>query len=157
MYHKIPQLPLECVGTDLFMWNSKQYLIIVDYYSRFFEFENLHTLTGQTLINKLMNIFARHGIPQTLISDNGPQFLSELFTNFAKTYAFTHKTPSPHHPNQMDLLKKLLGLANVCLLKKGKVKVIFHLVCWNIGTPQFVVQLHQPRFLWVEVCAQFYQ
>ena len=58
--------------------------------------------------------------------------------------------------NQMDWLRELLGLPNVCLLKQGKVKVIFHLVCWNTGTHQFVVQLRQPNFLWVEICAQFY-
>ena len=103
------------------MWNNEQYLIVVDDYSRFFEFKKLHTLTSQTVINKLKNIFARHGIPQILISDNGSQFSSELFTNFAKTYAFTHKTSSPHHPKSNGLAEKALGLPNVCLLKqRGK-------------------------------------
>ena len=122
MSHKIPELPWECVGTDLFMWNNEQYLIVVDYYSRFFEFEKLHTLTSQTVINKLKNIFATHGIPQTLISDNGPQFSSELFTNFAKTYAFTHKTSSPHHPKSNGLAEKAVGIAKRLLSKTRESK-----------------------------------
>ena len=104
------------------MWNNEQYLIIVDYYSRFFEFEKLHTLTSQTVINKLKNIFERHGIPQTLIFDNGPQFSSELFTNFAKTYAFTHKTSSPHYPKSNGLAEKAVGIAKHLLTKTRESK-----------------------------------
>ena len=42
--------------------------------------------------------FARHGIPETLRTDNGPQFSSREFTEFAKEYNFTHTTSSPHFP-----------------------------------------------------------
>ena len=152
MSHKIPELPWECVGTDLFMWNNEQYLIIVDYYSQFFEFEKLHTLTSQTVINKHKNIFARHG--------NSP--ITDLSSCLSCLPTLLRHMPSLTRPpaliirNQMDWLKKLLGLPNVCLLKQGKVKVIFHLVCWNTGTHLFVVQLHQPSFLSVEICTQFH-
>ena len=122
MSHKIPELPWECVGTNLCMWNNEQYLIVVDYNSRFFECEKLHTLTSQTVINKLKNIFARHGIPQTLISDNGPQFSSELYTNFAKTYALHHKTSSPHHPKSNGLAEKAVGIAKRLLSKTRESK-----------------------------------
>ena len=122
MSHKICELPWECVGTDLFMWNNEQYLIVVDYYSLFFKFEKLHNLTSQTVINKLKNIFARLRIPQTLIYDNGPQFSSELFTNFTKTYAFTHKTSSPHHPKANGLAEKAVGIAKRLLSKTRESK-----------------------------------
>ncbi|KAL8613325.1 hypothetical protein ACOMHN_052565 [Nucella lapillus] len=41
--------------------------------------------------------FARHGMPDVVISDNGPQFSSQLFKVFARSWGFTHKTSSPGH------------------------------------------------------------
>ena len=41
---------------------------------------------------------ARHSIPAELVSDNGPQFSAETFTNFTKEYGITHNTTSPRHP-----------------------------------------------------------
>lgn len=117
MSHSVPELPWECIGTDLFMWNGQQYLIAVDYYSKYFEIERLHTTTSQAVINKLKNIFARHGIPQAVISDNGPQFSSDLFSNFARSYAFTHKTSSPLHPKSNGLAEKAVGIAKRLLTK----------------------------------------
>jgi len=46
----------------------------------------------------LKSIFARHGIPDTVISDNGPQYSATVFSNFSKEYGFTHVTSSPRYP-----------------------------------------------------------
>ena len=43
-------------------------------------------------------MFARHGIPDQLVSDNGRQFSSNAFAQFAEEYAFTHITTSPRYP-----------------------------------------------------------
>ena len=50
------------------------------------------------VINHLRSIFARHGIPEPLTSDNGPQYSAEVLSKFAKEYGFTHLTSSPYHP-----------------------------------------------------------
>ena len=42
-------------------------------------------------------IFARHGIPDVLVSDNGPQYASQEFKDSATAYDFRHVTSSPHH------------------------------------------------------------
>jgi transposase InsO family protein len=42
--------------------------------------------------------FSRHGVPSKVISDNGPQFFSSDFADFAKTYEFVHVTSSPGYP-----------------------------------------------------------
>ena len=42
--------------------------------------------------------FSRHGIPDTLVTDNGPQYSSQEFSEFDKSYDFKHQTSSPYHP-----------------------------------------------------------
>ena len=55
-------------------------------------------LTSKSVINHTKSIFARYGIPETVISDNGPQFSSEAYAQFAREYGFEHVTSSPNHP-----------------------------------------------------------
>ena len=78
--HNTPQRPWEKVGADLFEIYAKHYLVLVDYYSGFIEVEHLR---GETTRNKVIQLcksqFSRHGIPDTLILDNGPQFSSRSF------------------------------------------------------------------------------
>ena len=35
--HEIPKYPLQTVATDMFLWNGDDYLLVVDYYSRFWD------------------------------------------------------------------------------------------------------------------------
>ncbi|XP_046357686.1 uncharacterized protein K02A2.6-like [Haliotis rufescens] len=71
------------------------YLIVVDYFSRYAEIAKLSSTTSTSIINNLKSIFSRHGIPETVISDNGPQYASAEFREFASKYNFSHVTSSP--------------------------------------------------------------
>lgn len=53
------------------------------------------TLTRSGVIMHLKSIFSRHGIPEKFYSDNGPQFTSQRFADFAAAYGFTLVTSSP--------------------------------------------------------------
>ncbi|KAL6462444.1 hypothetical protein MHYP_G00288660 [Metynnis hypsauchen] len=96
--HPIPERPWQVIATDLFTWNNTDYIVAVDYYSRYFEVEKITSLTSKTVIQKLRAMFARFGIPQTLISDNGPCYSSREFKDFACTWDFEHITSSPLYP-----------------------------------------------------------
>ncbi|KAK3527067.1 hypothetical protein QTP86_008648 [Hemibagrus guttatus] len=117
--HKIPDRPWQIVATDLFTWNSEDYLVTVDYYSRYFELDRLHSTTSAAVIHKLKAAFARHGIPETVISDNGPQYSSGEFESFAKAWEFTHTTTSPYYPQSSGLAEKSVHTAKM-LLEKAK-------------------------------------
>ena len=74
-----------------------QYLVVVDYYSRYIELSKLESISSASIINHLKSTMARHGVPETLVSDNGPQFSSKEFVLFAKDYGFSHVTSSLGH------------------------------------------------------------
>ena len=82
------------VGTDLFTMQGKDYLLVVDYP----EISLLPDTTSSTVIKHAKSIFTRHGIPRVVISDNGPQYSSKEFQEFAKKWEFQHITSSPYHP-----------------------------------------------------------
>ena len=94
-----PSLPWQKVGTDLFVWKGANYLLIVDYFSRFIEIAKLsRDATSSEVIRHTKSIFARHGIPQEVISDNGPQFSAFEYARFSETYGFQHNPSSPKYP-----------------------------------------------------------
>ena len=94
-----PEFPWQRVASDLFEWQGENYLLIVDYFSRWIEISHLNKLTSQAVINSCKSIFARLGIPEVLQTDNGTQYSSREFARFAEYYGFTHLTSSPLHPS----------------------------------------------------------
>ena len=104
--HSIPDRPWSKVGVHLFELQQKQYLVIVDYYSGFVELDLLIHTTAKQVIKHCKSQFSRHGIPDVLISDNGPQFSSHEFQQFIKQYQIDHRTSSPYHPQSNGMAEK---------------------------------------------------
>ena len=118
--HEIPSRSWQKVGTDLFDWNGKPHLIVVDYYSRYPEVSELRNTKARTVINKTKSIFSRHGIPESVVPDNGPQYSSEEYKQFANDYHFIHNTISPRYPQSGGLHEKTVQTVKN-LLEKCKV------------------------------------
>ena len=72
--------------------------MVTDYYSRFPEIAFRSSTTSDAVINKLKDIFARWGIPDEIVIDNGLQFASDQFHKFSQEYDFKHTTTSPYFP-----------------------------------------------------------
>lgn len=92
-----PERPWQFVATDIFNFGGKQFLVTVDYYTDFFEIDELTNTTTRDVTDKLRGHFARYGIPETLISDGGPQFTSLEFKNFIKCWELEHHVTTPYH------------------------------------------------------------
>lgn len=93
--HEIPNRPWQILGSDLFEFNDKNYLITVDYYSNFFEVDRIEDKTTKSVIPKLKAHLARHGICDELMTDNGAPYNSLEFEKFMKDYDIEHVTSSP--------------------------------------------------------------
>ena len=63
-------------------------------------------------IEVLKEVFATHGIPYLILTDNGPQFSAESFAQFAQSYGFTHKTSSPRFPQANGEAERAVRILN---------------------------------------------
>ncbi len=96
--HELPSRPWEKIGADLFELDGRSYIIMVDYWSNYFEVAELTKKTSLTVINQFKVQFARHGIPSILSTDGGPEFTSREFGEFVKMWKIEHITSSPRYP-----------------------------------------------------------
>ena len=103
---------------DLFEWKRASYLIVVDYFSRYVEISKLCTTIAAGVIANLKSIFARHGIPEVVVSDNGSQFTSATFAEFAQSYAFAHLTTSRQYSQSNGEAERAVKTVK-CTLKKA--------------------------------------
>ena len=94
----LPNHPWERVAADLFELKGTNYIVVVDYFSRYVEVKSLTSTTAANVVAALKSIFSRHGVPTILMTDNGPQFSCKEMAEFAELYGFHHQTSSPHYP-----------------------------------------------------------
>ena len=115
--HVFPERPWVKVGMDIFTIGKQNYLILVDYYSSYFEVNSLENLLTNTVIDKVRGHFARYGIPNTVVSDCGPQFTSSEFKEFAKKWSFRHIKSSPYHHQSNGKAENAVKIAKSLLIK----------------------------------------
>ena len=104
----LPDYPWQVVGTDLFELKGKRYLLIIDYFSRYPEIIKMASTTSSSTIAALKSVFSRHGIPEVVRSDNGPQYSSQEFAAFSKAYHFKHVTSSPLYPQSNGQAERMV-------------------------------------------------
>ena len=116
--HEIIMRPWAKIAMDLFTFQGVKYLIIVDYYSRYFEYFKLsRDSTAGSIINCMKEIFSRLGIPEICISDNGPPFDSHKLLNFAQRSGFVLDNSAPLMANSNGLVEKSAAIAKGILRK----------------------------------------
>ena len=114
----MPNYPWEHIAADLCVLKGENYLVVVDYYSRYPEIVHLIDTTSHGVICKIKSIFAQWGIPSQLTTDNGPQFSSNEFKKFAKEYEFIHQTSSPRYPQANGEAEHFVNTAKKYVFKR---------------------------------------
>ena len=89
--------PWQKIGHVFFEIARKHYLIEVDYYSNFIEINLITTMTSTRTMTSLKKHCARYGIPRIIVSDGGPEFISQEFKLFVENWGTSHITSSPKH------------------------------------------------------------
>nr|XP_039248881.1 uncharacterized protein K02A2.6-like [Styela clava] len=94
-----PQAPWNRVHVDFAgPFKGAMFLIVVDAYSKWPEVIKMSSTNANSTIRVIRSLFARYGLPEYLVSDNGPQFSSHEFANFLKANGIKHKKSAPYHP-----------------------------------------------------------
>ncbi|XP_021353194.1 uncharacterized protein K02A2.6-like [Mizuhopecten yessoensis] len=116
-----PSTPWERIHIDFagpFM--DSMFLIVVDAHSKWPEVVPMRTTTAEKTVDVLRNIFARNGVPRQVVSDNGPQFVSEHFKNFMKLNGVKHITSAPYHPSSNGLAERFVQTFKVAMKSSRK-------------------------------------
>lgn len=95
----LPTGPWEDLATDFLgpFPSGESILVIVDYYSRYYEYKVMRSTTTEKTIEVFQEVFARHGLPASVSSDNGPQFRSQ-FSDFLEKLGIVHHRVTPRWP-----------------------------------------------------------
>ena len=89
-------------------FQNSMFLVVVDAHSKWPEVIPVSSTTTSKTIEVLRDLFARFGIPEQIVSDNGPQFVSEEFQAFIKSNGIRHITSAPYHPATNGLAERLV-------------------------------------------------
>lgn len=112
-----PSRPWSIVSSDILEFKGKNYLLTVDHYSKWPELACLDNMTSSCSVNHLKSQFARFGIPDKVITDNGSQFACANFNDFAIQYGFCHVTTSPHFPQANGQVERMVQTVKNMLKK----------------------------------------
>ena len=104
-----PAMPWYRIHIDFAEKEGKHYLVVMDSHSKWPEICPMKSTNAEATINELRNIFARNGLPQQLVSDNGPPFRSADFETFMKMNGVKHILVSPYHPASNGLAERFVG------------------------------------------------
>ena len=89
-------------------FKGKMWLILIDAYSKWPEVHEMSETTSKATIQQLRKIFAVQGLPELIVTDNGPQFVSEEFKSFCQQRGIQHNTIAPYHPRSNGEAERLV-------------------------------------------------
>ena len=123
---EIPTRPWAKLATDIFTFNNENYLIIVDYMSRFPVIRHLSNMTAKMVAEHMKAIFSELGVPKTLVSDNGPCYTGDQFKKTMSHLGIMHITTSPHHHQSNGLAEGYVKIIKNLLSKAKETSQDYH-------------------------------
>ena len=127
--------PLELLGVDVVQFQRQRALVTVDYYSGFLTYDTLSSETTEAVTKALNNIFRKFGLPERIISDNGPCFKSEKFRCFCDQLDIGHVTSSPYHHQSNGRVERAIATVEQILRKSASDTDITKALITYLDTP----------------------
>jgi hypothetical protein len=116
---KVPEHPWQRIHIDFMgKFMNNYFLIIVDANSKWLEVFMMNNITTSSTIHVLQTLFARFGLPEQIVSDNGTQFTSEEFADYCARNGIQHIRTTPQHPQSNGQAERYVDTVK-CALKKG--------------------------------------
>ena len=134
LHHEIPDTPWCKLATDIFHFQGTNYLIIVDYTSKFPVVKQLRKMDQHIITIAFEEVFTEHGYPDELVSDNGPCYRGEQFTEFLKRKGIKHVTSSPYHPQSNGLAEAYVKVVKNMMKKAQQCRVRFNDMLYQYRT-----------------------
>ncbi|XP_026548252.1 uncharacterized protein K02A2.6-like [Notechis scutatus] len=101
--------------------NRRTFLIIVDSFSKWIDLALLPSTTTLAITKALTRVFVTHGLPDTIVSDNGPQFTSCKFEVFAANLGIRHALTAPFHPASNGMAERAVRSVKEALERFGPI------------------------------------
>lgn len=117
LLQEYPERPWQIFASDIYHLKDKEYLLMADSYSGYFDFVQLSSLTSRSITRAFRCWFATFGIPDILRTDGGKQYVSEEFKEFARRWRFEHRVSSPQFPRPNGLAERYVQEARSILDK----------------------------------------
>jgi len=97
--------------------NNQMLYVVVDSFSKWIEVLPVKTASASVTIEKVHAFFATHGIPETIVSDNGTHFVNALMKQFLKANGVRHITAAPYHPSSNGLAEQAIQTCKAAINK----------------------------------------
>ena len=90
--------------------DGHMYLVLVDAFSKYPEITKMSSTTSAATVNALRDIFSRQGLPELIVSDNGPQFVSKEFESFCQQNGIMHRTSAVYKPSSNGQAERVVQI-----------------------------------------------
>ena len=104
-----PEFPWQRIHMDFAgPFRGKMFMLLVDAHSKWPEILEMTSTTADSTIATLRRVFAAFGLPEQLVTDNGPQFVSREFADFVQGNGIKHIRTAPYHPSSNGAVERLV-------------------------------------------------
>ena len=144
------------------------FLLVIDAHSKWMEITVVASATSHSTIEELRKMFATHGLPEVLVSDNGTAFSSAEFHEFTSRNSIRHVRLASYHPSSNGQVERAVQTFKDAMKKESPdsldtriSRFLFIYNFWNDNCRKYhfqkdekdqkegYLQYHEVHYLWV--------
>ena len=110
--------PFQRIHIDFCQKGYDYFLVVIDSHSKWIEVKHMSSITTERTIDELRLIFATHGLPEVVVSDNRPRFTSTEFAEFTRKNGIKHTLVPPYHSQSNGAAEMSVRVVKDALVKQ---------------------------------------